>query len=546
MSGAGGGARITRRRFLRGMAAGGAVVGAGAAGLGGLFRAGGATAAAGVGADTLVVAQATSVQTFDPQIVYDNTVAITRGIYEPPVGLDGSTPRIIPKLVTSWSASADIKQWTLKLRRGVKFHDGSDFTGEAVKVTLERLIKINRGFAYAFKPIVTSVDVLEPLTVRITLNTPDASFMAKLASISGNLIVSPRAVRVHTNGGDLAQGYLKEHPVGTGPYMLQSYDKGAQQVVLTQFPGYWGGWSGSHVKRIIFKIVPEPSTQRLMLERGDADIGTIVAPDLIDALAKQPGITINESPTMRIFYIAMHCQREPLKDVKIRQAISYAFDYEGAKQAIFNGRLAPLNGPLPDNDPAHLSPADKPYRFDMAKAKQLLSESSKPNGGFTLSLSLFQGDPTFRKAAEILQGNLKDLNINVSIQELSSSVLLEKAGKPETAPDLLPVRNYPDYADPSAMIVATFGKDAWGTIGWNFSFYANDKVEAFLKQANEITNQPRRLQMFRDAQRIIVQEAAVVFIGTLINRFPLRSDVHGFVYNPLLGNTFDLRQIYKS
>jgi peptide/nickel transport system substrate-binding protein len=537
--------RIPRRKFLEGLAVGGAVFGAGASGIGELFNAGHARAAA-VGADTLVVAQATSVSTFDPQIVYDNTVVITRGIYEPPVGLAGSTPRIVPKLVTSWSASPDIKQWTLKLRPGVKFHDGSNFTGEAVKVTMERLIKINRGFAYAFKPFVTSVDVLDPLTVRVALNTPDASFMAKLAAISGNLIVSPRAVRVHTNAGDVAQGWLKEHTVGTGPYMLQSYDKGSQQIVLTQFPGYWGGWSGSHPKRIIFKIVPEASTQRLMLEHGDADIGTIVAPDLIDALAKQPGITINESPTMRIFYIAMHCQREPLKDMKIRQAISYAFDYDGAKQAIFNGRLAPLNGPLPDNDPAHLSPADKPYRFDMAKAKQLLSESSKPNGGFTLSLSLFQGDPTFRKAAEILQGNLKDLNINVTIQELASSVLLEKAGKPETAPDLLPVRNYPDYADPSSMITATFGKDAWGTIGWNFSFYANDRVESLLKQANETTEQPKRLQLFRDAQRVIVQEAAAVFVGTLINRFPLRSNVHGFMYNPLLGNTFDLYQISKS
>src|SRR5262249_60304201 len=103
-----------------------------------------------------------------------------------------------------------IKQWTLKLRRGVKFHDGSDFTAEAVKLAMERLIKINRGFAYAFKPIVSGVDVLDPMTVRVTLNTPDASFMAKLASISGNLIVSPRAVRVHTNGADFAQGWLKE------------------------------------------------------------------------------------------------------------------------------------------------------------------------------------------------------------------------------------------------------------------------------------------------------------------------------------------------
>ena len=163
-----------------------------------------------------------------------------------------------------------------------------------------------------------------------------------------------------------------------------------------------------------------------------------------------------------------------------------------------------------------------------------------------MSLFLFQGDPTFRKAAEILQGHLKDLNINVNIQELASSVLLEKAGKPDTAPDLLPVRNYPDYGDPSAMISATFGKDAWGTAGWNFSFYANDRVEQALKQANEITDQSRRIQLFREGQRIIVQDAAAIFIGTLINRVAMRSNVHGFLYNPLLGNTFDLYRINKA
>jgi peptide/nickel transport system substrate-binding protein len=107
------------------------------------------------------------------------------------------------------------------------------------------------------------------------------------------------------------------------------------------------------------------------------------------------------------------------------------------------------------------------------------------------------------------------------------------------------VRNYPDYADSSSMILATFGKDSWGTAGWNFSFYANDRVEQLLKTANEITAQQRRLQMFREAQRIIVAEAPAILIGTLINRVPMRSTIKGFTYNPLLGNTFDLYQIHK-
>lgn len=535
---------VSRRRFLRTAALGTAALGAGGPALEALLRS--VRAAAQTATDTLVVAQDLVVQTLDPQIVYDNTVRITRGMYEGLVRLKGSTSQIIPGLASSWQSTPDAKTWTFKLRRGVTFHDGTPLTSEAVKMTVERLITIDRGMAYAYKGTVGAIDTPDAATVRFNLTRPDAAFAAKLASISGALIVSPAAVKSHASGSDLAQGWLRDQEAGTGPYVLQSYDKGAGQVVLAQFPDYWGGWQGRHVRRIIFKITPEASTQRLALERGDADVLTIVAPDLVDALAKEPGIKVESFPTMRIFYIAMHCQREPLKDVKIRQALSYAFDYEGARSLIFNGQLEPLYGPLPNADPAHLQPADKPYHFDMQKAKQLLGESSRPTGGFTLSLFLFQGDPTFRKAAEILQNQLKALNIGVSIQELSSSVLLDKAGKPETAPDLLPVRNYPDYADPSAMLDATFGRDAWGSAGWNFSFYANDRVERLITQANEITDRPKRMQLFKEAQKIIVADAPAIFIGTLVNRVPMRASVQNYVYNPVLGNTFDLYAIYKT
>ncbi len=535
---------LTRRAFLQAIALGGAAIGMGGAAIEQLARTA-SVLAAPAGKDTLVIATDLEVQTFDPHIVYDNTVRITRGTYEGLVSLKGSTPEIVPKLATEWSSAPDAKQWTFKLRPRVLFHDRTPLNAEAVKVSMERLIKINRGFAWAFKSVVASVETPDPMTVRFNLKTSDPAFLAKLAAVSGGLMVSPKAVSEHAKGTDLGQGWLKENIVGTGPYVIDRWDKG-QQVILRQFPEYWGGWKPNQFKRIVFKIVKEASTQRLMLERGDTDVVTIVAPDIIDALEKRPGVKIQESPTMRIFYIAMHSQRDPLKDVKLRQALSYAFDYEGARQAIFNGKLAPLNGPLPDNDPAHLNPSDKPYHFDLKRAKELLGQSIYPNGGFSLSLYLFEGDPTFRKAAEILQANLKELRIDVKIQEFASSVLLEKAGKPETAPDLLPVRNYPDYADSSSMISSTFGKDSWGTIGWNFSFYANDKVEQLLNAANTTTDQAKRLEMFRDAQRIIVAEAPAILIGTLLNRVPMRSNVQGYAFNPLLGNTLNLYEMSKS
>src|SRR5579864_2513929 len=262
---------LTRRTFLKTAGLGAAAVGAGGAAIRDLLRAERASAAA-AGPDTLVVAQDISIQTFDPQIVYDNTVRLTRGMYESLVTLRGGTAQVVPRLATSWQSTPDAKHWTFKLRSGVKFHDGTPFTSAAVKSTVERLIKINRGMGYAYKGTVDTIDTPDPLTVRFNLTGPDAAFLSKLAAVSGALVVSPTAISGHTSGTDMGQGWFAANEAGTGPYRLAAYDKGAGQVVLSAFPDYWGGWQGNHVKTVIFKITPEASTQRLMLERQDADI----------------------------------------------------------------------------------------------------------------------------------------------------------------------------------------------------------------------------------------------------------------------------------
>lgn len=204
---------------------------------------------AATGRDTLVIATDAQIQTFDPHSVYDNTVRITRGIYEGLVTLKGSTPEIIPRLATEWSSTPDAKQRTFTLRPRVLFQDRTVMDAEAVKESFARLITINRGFAWAFKSVVASIQAPDPMTVRFLLKGPDPAFLAKLASVSGGLIVSQEAVSGHTTGSDLAQGWLKENVAGTGPYVIERWDKG-QQVVLRQFPEYWGGWKDAFDPRL--------------------------------------------------------------------------------------------------------------------------------------------------------------------------------------------------------------------------------------------------------------------------------------------------------
>src|SRR5262249_12014110 len=118
-------------------------------------------------------------------------------------------------------------------------------------------------------------------------------------------MISPTAIKNNADGTDQATKWLATHAVGTGPYTVESWDKG-QQLVLAAFPDYWGGWQGSHIQRIIMRVVPEAATQRLMLENGDAQmVDSLVASDVTD-LAGKPGVNVIQSKGLRVDYLGMN------------------------------------------------------------------------------------------------------------------------------------------------------------------------------------------------------------------------------------------------
>src|SRR5574338_80272 len=207
------------------------------------------TGAAGAGEPgTLNVGFYIEPSTFDPHIATSQDVLIVWNIYEPLVGLQRDTLKTEPVLATSWQVSADQKVYTFRLRRGVKFHDGTTFNASAVKASIERIKHFKRGPAW-LGASVKEVRGVDEYTAQVILTQPDIAFREGLPYI---YMVSPAAIkRNERTPGDLAPEWFIDNSAGTGPYRIERWNRG-DRLTLTKFDDYWRGWNGRHVSRVVY------------------------------------------------------------------------------------------------------------------------------------------------------------------------------------------------------------------------------------------------------------------------------------------------------
>jgi len=244
--------------------------------------------------------------------IYNALVQVEPGGFEPK-----------PELAKSWEISDDGLSYTFYLREGVLFHDGSELTAEDVKFTVDRMLALKKGVYGAFVRV-TDAEVVDDYTIVINLKQVFPSFIVALTRL---YIFNSDLLKQHETDGDWGEAWLKDHDAGSGPYMLVSYEP-EQQFTVEKFPDYFKGWDGPHVDRVVFRGIPEETTRRLGLEKGDIDWMIISNVETYQALSETPGITVYSDDTLNEFYIALNNNNEYLSDVRIRKALALAYDYE--------------------------------------------------------------------------------------------------------------------------------------------------------------------------------------------------------------------------
>src|SRR5699024_6408657 len=269
-----------------------------------------------------------------------------------------------PQLAESWSWSEDGETLTLKLREGVKFHDGTPFDAEAVKFSLGRLIsddvKVPIGIAFQ---VIESIEAVDAHTVRLNLRNPQPNLLPNLAFTVAAML-SPASVDAEGNSyTNMTQ------PVGTGPYQLVRRQQGSQ-LVFERVDDYWG--EPPYYSRVVFKIVPESNALEAGLRSGQLDL--IMNPPVSDlkALSSQPGITVLKAPSDRSIFIAMQVNMAPLDNKKVRQALNYAVNKEAIIHNVLFDAVDRMDSPFAKTLLGHCKVGG--YDYDPDKAKKLLAK----------------------------------------------------------------------------------------------------------------------------------------------------------------------------
>ena len=315
-------------------------------------------------------------------------------------------------------------------------------TAEAVKYSYTRAIDIGKSAAGQFAKVINkdSFEIVEEKTIKITLEKPFAPFLKTLGTVFAN-IVNPKLAENH--GDDLGESYLADKEMGSGPYVLDSWDRG-QKLVLKANEDYWGG--APTLKTVNIQIVNEPSTARLMLEKGEIDLidDTTLSPDVLKQMEGTNGVEIVKSPGYQIDDIAINMEQEPLNNVKVRQALAHAVNYDSINNDILLGAGKRIGGIIPEGMFGY-NPDVKLYDFDLEKAKALLKEAGLEEG-LELEFLISENNEVRKNIAVMLQSDLKEIGIDLKIKTLAWPTFLETV---TTGKHQLALAAWtPDYPDP--------------------------------------------------------------------------------------------------
>jgi peptide/nickel transport system substrate-binding protein len=451
----------------------------------------------GGGKDELVVAIGTDVSTFDPHFATDSaTEVLNKNLYNNLVRFTAKM-EIVPDLARKWDVSPDGLTWTFDLRDGVTFHDGTAFTAGAVKTSFDRLLDEKTGSPRrSVLAMIKVVEVLAPTRLKITTGYPTGSFLQQLAH-PVSAIISPAAIAKF--GKDLSR-----NPVGTGPFKLVEWTSG-DKIVMEAHAGYFDG--APAVKHLVWKIVPEDSSRTMLIESGQADVAFRIPVADVARLRGKADVAVVEGPTVMTMYVALNNSRGPLKDVRVRQAINYAVNKDVLVKEIVGGMGIVADAPISQSTWGHAKIGA--YAFDRDKAKALLRQAGYANG-FEFELWTTVGRYLMdRQIAENLQAQLGEIGITVKLRPWEFQALMAEVKKGQF--DAVLLGWSPSTGDADQGLYPVFHSSQFPPNS-NRAFYSNPRVDKLLIDARQATNPKSRLELYRQAEQLIMDDAAWLFL----------------------------------
>lgn len=496
--------------------------------------------AAQAAGNTLVFDQAVAITSLSPEGFqpagypsgYEAAFAIYNGLVQFNAKL-----QIVPSLATGWHVSNAGRVWTFYLRHGVRFQDGTPFNASDVAYDFNRMINPadDTGALTLWGPVV-KVAATGEYTVQITTKTPYAALLDVLAHGSG-LIPSPAAMQKWGANFGL-------HPVGTGPYMLSSFQPGTQ-LVLKANPHFWGGTP--KLSGITFNYVPDPQTRIAALQSGQADLIDGVLSQNVAQLNSTPGVRTVSVPGLQSFGISLDEQNPILASLAVRRALEEAIDVPAIIRTVYGGQATALTSPLAGSTPGHV--AQKPYPYNPAQAKALLAKAGwKPGGGGvltragkTMAFTMLVPDTAYANgttAAQAVASELGQIGVKVNLKVVPTASFFGLLRQPAATQEFqMALWGFnPSFVYGGLQMADEFTANATPPTSpptiWDFVWYNNSKVSSEIAQANATIYAGPSRQILGTAQSQVWNDAVYLWLYAPNLIIAERQNVQGVVQMP--------------
>ena len=504
-----------------------------------LAFAGGAQSRASSGGTTFTVALSEDIRAVDPGVAWNYvTNQVTNQITEGLVTLDAGN-NIVPELARSWRQADDLT-YVYDVRDDIVFSDGSRMTMDDVLFSFQRSMDPDGGTYFSdFFADVESFSI-SGWQFTIKLKQPSAVFKY-IPAIGAGRIISKAYYQRHANDFGTAAGGI----IATGPFAYQSWTSG-QEIILKKNTNYWNKekLAANIIDTLVFKIIPEDTTRVIALQTGSVDFCANLPSDMLDQLSADRNLNLTIVDSYSLTYLAMNTQRAPMSDVNVRRAISRALDIPEFQRRIIKsagsaGTILPFGQALYGDNAAKWQQylnSNQGYTYDLAAARQHLSQSAYPNG-FNCDIIVSENSLANQRALYI-QESLRALGINVTIRRMSGDEqdtyqmggVLDANGKRDY--DMLIGGWEADYPDLNGNIEIMYAESQAGEDGYNAAAYINPAVDNLIESQRTITDSARRFEIQSQMMDIVVSDVPYIVFDYTFRQSALNRKYTGLAVSP--------------
>jgi peptide/nickel transport system substrate-binding protein len=429
-------------------------------------------------------------------------------------------------LAESWDVSDDGLTWTFHLKKGVKFHNGSELTASDVAFSMNRLLEIGEGLAYVFLGTVEGATAPDDYTVEFKLAQPSGLFLVSLIRLyvadQEEVMANVVTPGPYGDKGDYGKEYLLTHDAGSGPYKVKEFPL-EEYLLMEKYDDWFGTFSPNAPDEVRFIATTEAATVRTLMSRHELEITdqwqTIEALEALDAMG---GVDVSAFPVLTEFYYMIHTQNPPTDDVHFRRAMAYAFDYDAAVALEWPGTKQ-SRGPVPAITAGH-NPDVFVFERDLDKAREELALSAYADelDAYPVEVHWCTEVPHEEKFALLFQANMAEVGIKVNIVSTPWMSMVEEGATLETSPHIQTTYVSADFPEAGSLLKVRYHSDAAPTWSQN-EWLLDDELDQMVDEALVTVDEEERYATYRELQDYIVDLCPSIFLYDQVQKHAYQS-----------------------